>query len=223
MKFLNITPHYLNILNASKNVKACFVGRCPEVEVSNDREATIKSLKPTHEEVVKKVGFLWSDVYRAEQVHGDLTVEIVSKEDRSVSIDADGLMTKVPGVVLGIYVADCGAIYLLDEEVGGIALLHSGRKGTDANILGKTIEKMSREWGSNSENIKVVLSPCIRPPHYETDFAADIQLQALEAGVLAENYLDCGICTGENVQDYYSYRMEKGNTGRCLALLGLKP
>jgi copper oxidase (laccase) domain-containing protein len=32
---------------------------------------------------------------------------------------------------------------------------------------------------------------------------------------------DCGICTGCDLQSYYSYRMEKGKTGRMLALLGL--
>ena len=29
-----------------------------------------------------------------------------------------------------------------------------------------------------------------------------------------------GVCTGENVKEFYSYRVERGKTGRMLALLG---
>ena len=33
--------------------------------------------------------------------------------------------------------------------------------------------------------------------------------------------LDTGFCTACDVDSYYSYRAEKGRTGRMLALLGL--
>ncbi len=46
-------------------------------------------------------------------------------------------------------------------------------------------------------------------------------LDVLDQGVPADQFVDCGICTGEGVENYYSYRVEKGNTGRMLALLGV--
>ena len=44
------------------------------------------------------------------------------------------------------------------------------------------MEAMTREFGCNPADIVVQLGPCIRPPHYEVDFAADITRQAREAG-----------------------------------------
>jgi polyphenol oxidase len=34
---------------------------------------------------------------------------------------------------------------------------------------------------------------------------------------------DSGVCTACDLDHYYSYRAEKGKTGRMLALLGLNP
>jgi copper oxidase (laccase) domain-containing protein len=65
----------------------------------------------------------------------------------------------------------------------------------------------------------VQLSPCIRPPHYEVDFAAEIIRQCRVLGV--RNVRDCGTCTACDLRRYYSYRAEKGKTGRMLAVLGL--
>ena len=67
----------------------------------------------------------------------------------------------------------------------------------------------------------VHLSPCIRPPLYETDFAAEIVAQARDAG--AGQVIDDGICTGREIGRYYSYRVERGRTGRMLAVLQLRP
>jgi copper oxidase (laccase) domain-containing protein len=65
----------------------------------------------------------------------------------------------------------------------------------------------------------VQLGPCIRPPHYEIDFAADIVEQCRRAGVRQIN--DSATCTACDTTRYYSYRAEKGRTGRMLALLAL--
>ena len=102
-----------------------------------------------------------------------------------------------------------------------MGLAHSGRAGTAAGITGRTIEVMTREFGIDPADLVVHLSPCIRPPLYETDFAADIVSQARAAG--AGEVIDDGICTGRHTAHYYSYRVERGRTGRMLAVLALKP
>ncbi len=76
---------------------------------------------------------------------------------------------------------------------------------------------MGKAFGSVPADLVVQLSPCIRPPHYEIDFAAEIVRQCREAGVTAVH--DCNICTACDLNRYYSYRAEKGRTGRMLALL----
>ena len=117
--------------------------------------------------------------------------------------------------------ADCAAVYVADRKGRAIALLHSGRAGTEANITRRTIRLMTEAFGIGPADLAVHISPCIRPPLYETDFAAAILRQAREAGV--GEVVDDGICTGKNVARYYSYRVERGRTGRMLAALKLVP
>jgi len=129
-------------------------------------------------------------------------------------------MTAEEGELLGIYVADCGAVYISDPVRGVLALLHSGKKGTEGNITGKAIAMMGERFGSKPEDLVVALAPCIRPPAYEVDFASEIKRQAMKAGVPEAQFSDSGVCTSSDLKKYYSYRVEKGSTGRMLALLG---
>jgi hypothetical protein len=119
-----------------------------------------------------------------------------------------------------VYVADCGAVYLVEPERRVIGLLHSGRKGSELGITTEAIRRMQTEFGCDPAKMIVQLGPCVRPPIYEIDFAALIVAQARAAGV--RRVCDCGACTGANVDRYYSYRVERGKTGRMLALLALR-
>jgi copper oxidase (laccase) domain-containing protein len=65
--------------------------------------------------------------------------------------------------------------------------------------------------------VTAVLGPCIRPPDYEIDFAAEIGHQAARAGV--GNFIDCGLNTASDSARFYSYRKELGITGRMMALI----
>jgi hypothetical protein len=169
------------------------------------------------------MGFSWNHLHRAEQVHG-IEIAIVGKNDPArMWSGVDGLVTADPGVLLGIYVADCGAVYIADPVKKVLALLHSGKKGTVANITGKAIEIMAEQFGSNPADLIVALAPCIRPPAYEVDFASQIREQVFDAGVPESQFTDSGICTSSDLETYYSYRVEKGATGRMLALLGRLP
>lgn len=213
-------PSYFKAINSQHGVSANFVGRVPGVHVDTDREATVERLRPAHETAVREMGFNWSQLHRAEQVHGS-GIAIVGKNDPAqIWPSVDGLITADPDVLLGIYVADCGAVYISDPVNGALALLHSGKKGTEGNITGKAIDMMVSEFGSKPSDLIVILAPCIRPPAYEVDFASEIRQQALAAGVPVEQFTDSGICTSSDLKSYYSYRVEKGCTGRLLALLG---
>jgi hypothetical protein len=65
----------------------------------------------------------------------------------------------------------------------------------------------------------LLIGPCIRPPCYEVDFAAEIRRQAEAAGIL--EIQDDKVCTACHPDRYYSYRREHGLTGRMLATLTL--
>lgn len=195
-----------------------FVSRVSGVMGSYQKEECLSELEPTHRGVVEELGFQWSQLWRAEQVHGAGLAAVGAECSRQEYLEGvDGLMTGEQNSLLGIYVADCGLIWVADRGTGAVALLHSGRKGTEAGIFPRSVSMMSEKYGSKVEDLLVVLGPCIRPPHYEVDIASLIAHQAREAGV--GDYYDCGICTGSEVDKYYSYRIEKGLTGRMLGLL----
>lgn len=213
---------FLEKIESLPGVRARFVGRVDGVEVDTDRFATVARLEPSHRDAVAEMGFSWDVCWRAEQVHG-AEIALVKGDDfveAETIAGVDGLITNDACLVLGIYVADCGAIYIADQKTGALGLLHSGKKGAELGILPKAIVMMQEEFGSQPEDLIVALAPCIRPPAYDVDFAAEIREQAMAAGVSVENYHDCGVCTSSDLDAFYSYRVEKGATGRMLALLG---
>ena len=197
-----------------------FLCRVPGLDVSTEREQALARLMQYHLEARLELGFPSQPLGTAKQVHGN-RIAILREPVSQEAADTDGLMTNVPGLCLGIYVADCCAIYLADPVKRAIALLHSGKKGTELGIATRAIETMVREYGSNPADIVAQLSPCIRPPQYEIDFAAGIRSQLCDAGV--GQVSDSNANTAADLDRYYSYRMEKGKTGRLLALLMIEP
>ncbi len=199
-------------------VRHGFIGRIPGLEVKVEREGALARLDEFHVTARANAGLGDHVFITAGQVHGS-EVAVVGFQTTPPVTNADGLITADARVCLGIHVADCGPVFLVDPALRVIALLHSGRRGTELGITTVAIEKMTREFGCDPARLVVQLGPCIRPPLYETDFAAAILGQARAAGVRAVH--DCGTCTGANVGRYYSYRVERGKTGRLLAFLAL--
>ena len=115
--------------------------------------------------------------------------------------------------------ADCCAVYIVDPKTPAIGLAHSGRKGTELGVVPNAIREMIDRFSSDPADMIVQLSPCIRPPHYEVDFAAEIISQCHALGV--KEIHDSDTCTACDLKRYYSYRAEKGKTGRMLALIGI--
>ena len=155
-----------------------------------------------------------------EQVHG-CEVAVVDADTPFPVAGVDGVITADARVCLGAYVADGCAVYLAESERRVIGLLHSGRKGSELGIATTAIARMRDEFGCDPSKIVAQLSPCIRPPHFEIDFARLIVAQCRAAGV--RQVIDSGTCTATHLDRYYSYRAERGKTGRMLALLALAP
>jgi len=206
--------------------RAGWVGRIPSISTTVNRDEAVRNLTPSHLKAVHELNPETSHFYRCEQTHSNQVVAITDhaphqSSNHPILPTADGLCTNLPNTTLGIYVADCGAIYLSDPIKKAVALLHSGKVGTQKNILEQGILAMQTHFNSEAKDIIVSLSPCIRPPAYEIDFAQTIAQQALEAGILKEHYHDCQTCTTSSPDQFYSYRQEKGKTGRMLALISL--
>ncbi len=204
-----------------------FTQRIPGIDVSTDKAEVLKRLEAAHREVRNAIGVSNWPLFTAQQVHGN-KIAVVERAVASAVPSGlgsrefprcDGIITNQPSVALGIYVADCCAVYIVDTKTFAIGLVHSGRKGTELGVVTNAIRQMIDRFGSDPANMIVQFSPCIRPPHYEVDFAAEIARQCDALGV--QEIHDSRVCTACDLDRYYSYRAEKGKTGRMLALIGL--
>lgn len=202
-------------------VPAWFLTRVPGIDVSVDRETALARLWEYRLAQLAATGEPERPILLAEQVHG-AEVAIVRKNaplPTQPLPGADGLLTDRHDIWLGIYVADCAAVYLFDRAGSAAGLVHSGKKGTEAGIVPRALAAMQSEWGLRADRIGVWISPRIRPPHYELDFGEEILRQVQAAGVTW--WVDCSDCTACSPETYYSYRRERGRTGRMLAVCGL--
>jgi polyphenol oxidase len=215
-----VPVEYFPPLQAITLCRHAFIERIPGIDVSHDKAEALKRLDAVHREMRGQIGMADWPLLTAQQIHGDKIAVV----DQPVASDkefagCDGIITNQKKIALGIHVADCCAVYVVDPRTPAIGLVHSGKKGSEVAIVSKAIQQMREHFGSDAVELIVQLSPCIRPPHYEIDFAAQIIEQCRAAGVTKIH--DSGVCTACDVDRYYSYRAEKGKTGRMLALLGL--
>lgn len=193
-----------------------------------------------------------------QQVHGSKVARI-RREDIGAGFrdfgkaieDTDALITNIPGVPLMLFFADCTPILIADSVHKAVGLAHGGWKGTLAAIAAKTVEAMSREFGSRPKDMTAAIGPSIGPCCYQVgrevadrfreafpDFAdnilcikgADIYLDLQKtntlllekAGLRAENIENAGVCTCCNSSQFFSYRAEHGKTGRIAAVISVK-
>src|SRR4051812_23445013 len=104
-------------LDALPGFVHAFTLRHPEIEVTVDRDEARRRLTGWHHEVVQALGFPTDKLVTVKQVHGN-AVHCVGPGEHGEIVQADGLVCNLPGVMLGIYVADCGAVHLVDPEKG---------------------------------------------------------------------------------------------------------
>ena len=79
---------------------------------------------------------------------------------------ADAMVTKVPGLALGISTADCGPVLFADADARVIGAAHAGWKGAFTGVLEATLAAMEK-LGAKRGKISVALGPMIRQPSYE--------------------------------------------------------
>lgn len=211
------------VLSALPGLVHGFTLRSPEIDVVTEREEALARLRPFYDEQLALAGIAREHLATGEQRHGGVVAGIDGAEPGTFHLaGTDGLHTATPGQFLGVYAADCAAILIADPVRRACAAVHSGAVGSVIGIAPAAIRAMEEKYGSVPADLIVQVAPCIRPPVYEMDFAATIVSDCVEAGVPAAQVVDCGTCTTSDPSRYYSYRMEKGKTGRHFAFIGWK-
>jgi YfiH family protein len=95
------------------------------------------------------------------------TVVIVDRPwEHTAAPIADALVTRLPGIGLGILTADCAPVLFADARAGVVGAAHAGWRGAFDGVLQATVDAMVQQ-GATREHITAVVGPCIGAASYE--------------------------------------------------------
>ncbi|MDO5015472.1 MAG: polyphenol oxidase family protein [Eubacteriales bacterium] len=83
--------------------------------------------------------------------------------------EPDGLITSRPDFLLSSSFADCAPLLIFDPQAKVQANVHSGWRGTLANIGGNTLRQMIDHYSLDPQNIYVAIGPHIGRDDFEVD------------------------------------------------------
>ncbi len=102
----------------------------------------------------------------AYQTHSPDVVIVEAPWPTDARPHADAIVTRTPGIAVGVTTADCGPILLADPGARVIGAAHAGWRGALTGIVEATIAAM-KSLGARPERIRAALGPMIRQPNYE--------------------------------------------------------
>jgi len=92
--------------------------------------------------------------------------EDLVRADGRAAREADGLISSIPGLLLGVQTADCVPVLVADTVARVVAAFHAGWRGTAARIVEQGVLRLRREFGSRPENLVAAIGPSIGPCCY---------------------------------------------------------
>ena len=132
-----------------------------------------EAVRENYRRMAKALGVDETRMVLTWQTH-TINVRTVTPEDEGKGIvqerdyrDVDGLITNVPGLILGTFYADCVPLLFVDPVHHAIGCSHSGWRGTVGEMGKKTVEAMREAYGSRPEDIFAAIGPSICQACYE--------------------------------------------------------
>jgi polyphenol oxidase len=169
------------------------------------------------------------------QIHSNLAL---LADEPGVVGEGDALITNHPGLAVSVRTADCYPILLADPRNRAIAAVHAGWRGTAAQIVIRTLEKMKSEFGTEPADVSAAIGPGIGVCCYEVgedvsrqfgfairthlDLMSENRKQLEEAGVSPQNIQALDVCTFCDAERFFSYRREKEKAGRMTSFIMLR-
>jgi hypothetical protein len=102
----------------------------------------------------------------AYQIHSPAAVVVDAPWSADQRPRADAIVTRTPGVAVGVTTADCGPILLADPVARVIGAAHAGWRGALTGIVEATVTAMN-DLGARTERIVAAVGPMIRQQSYE--------------------------------------------------------
>ncbi len=221
-----------------------FTNRDTAEAVSRNRERFLSSVSSAGGSLETRMG-----IVTLKQMHSALVRRVGRGEvAERASLWGDGLVTDEPGVLLGIQTADCLPILIADRRRRAVGAFHAGWRGTLKGIVGLGVAAMGREFGSVPEDLIAAIGPGIgrccfavgaevrdlfrarygyadellsASETLSLDLVEANRRQLLTAGLSPESIVALDACTSCRTDEFFSYRAERGKTGRMMAVIGV--
>jgi len=167
------------------------------------------------------------------QAHSDRVTVAVAPWAVDNPPEADAVVTRTPGLAVGVLAADCAPVLFAEPEARVVAAAHAGWRGAFGGILEATLEEMT-SLGAQRARIHAAIGPTISADVYEVgeDFRASflaaspdnetlfhvppggarphfdlpgyVRARLNSAGVI--HVTDLALCTLQNESLFFSYR-----------------
>lgn len=164
-------PHALSSkLSAVSGVKHGFFGRkggvstgiYESLNIGQGSDDEAQSIRDNRDRIRNALGA--EKLLSCFQVHSAKTITV--SEPWRTRPQADGMVTKVPGLALCVLSADCVPVLFADTEAGVIGAAHAGWKGAIAGICEATLDAMEA-IGADRSRITAAIGPAIQQASYE--------------------------------------------------------
>ncbi|MGI9385510.1 MAG: peptidoglycan editing factor PgeF [Methyloligellaceae bacterium] len=119
------------------------------------------------------------------QTHSPTAVVATSSWERADAPKADAVVTKEPGLAVGVLTADCAPVLLAEPDSDVVAAAHAGWRGALTGVLEQTVALME-ELGAERTRIVAVVGPAISQDAYEV--GEDFKETFLEASDANASY-----------------------------------
>ncbi len=116
--------------------------------------------------IAEVMGVAPADFLSLYQVHSPDAVIADRPWDTASRPRADAVVTKTPGLAIGVTAADCGPVLFVDPRARVIGAAHAGWKGALTGVLEKTVDAIETLGGRRCD-IAVAIGPLIRQRSYE--------------------------------------------------------
>ncbi len=125
--------------------------------------------------VCEHLGAAHADIVTLYQVHGATALCIDAPVPANDRPKADAVVTRTPGLAVGVLTADCAPVLFADADARVVAAAHAGWRGAVAGILEAAIAEMERQ-GAQRRNIRAAVGPAINQESYEVgpEFETDL-------------------------------------------------
>lgn len=123
------------------------------------------------------------------QVHSATVLRVDAPWDGPAP-EADGLVTRTPGLLLSVVTADCAPVLLADAKAGVVGAVHAGWKGLLGGVLEAGLLAML-EAGAAPADIHAAIGPCIAQASYEV--GPELQARFLAADSASASFFAPGV------------------------------